>query len=118
MGLPGVAAGRADSGSRAEGFLRIRSDPAVPGAREGGQSAFDARATPRRADRDDLPAARRHPAGDRVGGCPRLRTRGRVACRPPRRSLPSADRRETNGTTAAPDPAGDARLELRTADRT
>ena len=57
MGLPGIAAGHADSGGRARGFCRIWSDPAVPGAREGGQPAFCAGSTPRRVDRGDLPAA-------------------------------------------------------------
>ena len=84
MGLPGIAAGRADSGGRARGFCRIWSDPAVPGAREGGQPAFCAGSIPRRVDRGDLPAARRHAAGDRVGGGTRLGARCRGNCRPPR----------------------------------
>ena len=68
-------------------------------------------------DRGDLPAARRHPAGDRAGGGARRCARHRGARRPPRRSLPAADRRTADGIAAAPDVAGDARLELRAAAR-
>jgi DNA-binding winged helix-turn-helix (wHTH) protein len=44
-------------------------------------------------------------------------TRHRGARHPPRRSFPAADRRKADGIAAAPDPAGNARLELRAAGR-
>jgi hypothetical protein len=67
--------------------------------------------------RGDLPAARWHPAGDRAGSGARRRVRHRDARRPPRRSFPAVDRRSAHRTAAAPDDAGDSRLELRTGAR-
>jgi hypothetical protein len=59
-------------------------------------------------DRGDLPASRRHRAGDRAGGSTYHRARGRGARGPPQRSLRAADRRTAHGIAAAPDAAGDS----------
>src|ERR1700730_18159682 len=87
MGLPGVAAGRADSGCRARGGIRIRSDSVVPGARKGRRSAFCAGSTPRRVDRGHLAAARVPALG--VEGLPaRLDDRFRLLTGGKRTALP------------------------------
>ena len=64
-----------------------------------------------------LSAPRRHPARDRAGGGPHRHARGGRARRPSGRSVPSAHRRPPDRAAAAPDAAGDARLELRAASR-
>ena len=83
--------------------------------------ATDRALLPGRAQRADrgrgLSAPRRHPARDRAGGGPHRHARDGRARRPSGRSIPAAHRRPPDRATAAPDPAGDARLELRAAPR-
>ena len=55
----------------------------------------------------DLPAAGRHPAGDRAGGGAGARLLGRADRGAPGRPLPPADRRRADGAAAPADPAGD-----------
>ena len=65
----------------------------------------------------DLPPAGRHPAGARAGGGAGAGAAGRADRGPAGRPLPAADRRQPDGAAAPADAAGDARLELRPADR-
>ena len=91
---PGAAARRADGGQPGRGgsaAIRRRAAVRCAGAR-GGAALLGGRARCR-GDRGDLPASRRHPAGDRAGGSADECARGRRARVPPRRSLPAADRR-------------------------
>ena len=71
----------------------------------------------RRGRRRHLPAARRHPAGDRAGRRARQGAVGRADSQQARRSVPAADRRQQDGTAATADAAGDDSVELRPARR-